>query len=234
MFKQFVTLLRGRTNDTAEIVLDGHALTILRQQLRECADAIGAARRAVAVAIAQNDQETQQCQRVIARIADLERRTLSAMEQGKNELAREAAESIAILEMERDNSLTAQKSFASEISRLKTIVRASEMRLRELERGQRLATATEKTQRLRETGASSTLNALKDAESTLDRLRTRQKQLDVTAIAMAEMEGASDPAALIEKLADSGCGVPLKTRADDVLRRLSEAARPSATTEIPA
>jgi phage shock protein A len=222
MIKQFVALVRGRACDAAETALDGSALTILRQQIRDCVAAVSAARRATAIAIAQNDQEIQQCKRLIARIGDLDGRTLIALEQGKHDLAREAAETISLLECERDASLAAQSGFASEIERLKRTVRASEMRLRELERGQRIASAVEKTQRLRETAPGSGLSALKDAEQTLERLRTRQKQLDAAAAAMSEMELTGDPETMSERLAEAGCGAPLKSRADDVLQRLTE------------
>ncbi len=228
MFKQIVTLIRGRSYEAGEAVVDAHALPILRQQIRDCADAISAARKAVAIAIAQNDQEVEHSKRIIARIADLEVRAVAALEQGKTELAQEAAETIAHLENERDASLDAQRRFTGEITRLKSIVRNSETRLKELERGQRIATVTDKTQRLRETGAHSSLNALKDAESTLDRLQKRQREIDVTVIAMAEMEITNDPSVLSEKLAAAGCGAPTKSRAEDVLKRLSERQKPAA------
>ena len=65
-----------------------------------------------------------------------------------------------------------------------------------------------------------------DAEETLLRLRTRQKQID--AAAMAEMEQSGDPAAVSEKLAAAGCGMPLRSSADAVLERLaSKIAKPA-------
>ncbi|MGX5843494.1 PspA/IM30 family protein [Mesorhizobium sp. ArgA1] len=221
MLKQFFALVRGRSYEAAETVVDRNALVILRQQIRDCADAIAAARRAVAIAIAQNEQEVLQFKKLVVRIDDLEKRTIAAIDQGQNELAREAAETIAMLESERDASSEAQKSFSTEIERLKRIVRASEMRLRELQRGQRIVAAVDSTQRLRESAPGSSLSALKDAEETLLRLRTRQKQIDATAAAMAEMEQSGDPAAVSEKLAAAGCGAPLRSSADAVLQRLA-------------
>lgn len=221
MLKQFFALVRGRSYEAAETVVDRNALVILRQQIRDCADAIAAARRAVAIAIAQNEQEVVQFKKLVVRIDDLEKRTIAAIEQGQNELAREAAETIAMLEAERDASSEAQKSFSTEIERLKRIIRVSEMRLRELQRGQRIVAAVDSTQRLRESAPGSSLSALKDAEETLLRLRTRQKQIDATAAAMAEMEQSGDPAAVSEKLAAAGCGAPLRSSADDVLERLA-------------
>ncbi|MBM2714486.1 PspA/IM30 family protein [Mesorhizobium caraganae] len=222
MLKQFFALVRGRSYEAAEAVVDSNALVILRQQIRDCADAIAAARRAVAIAIAQNEQEVAQFKKLVVRLDDLEKRTIAAIEQGQNELAREAAETIAMLEAERDASSEAQKSFGTEIERLKRIIRVSEMRLRELQRGQRIVAAVDSTQRLRESAPGSSLSALKDAEETLLRLRTRQKQIDATAAAMAEMEQSGDPAAVSEKLAAAGCGAPLRSSADAVLERLTK------------
>jgi len=226
MLKQFFALMRGQSYEAAEAIADRNALVILRQQIRDCADAIAAARGSIAVAIAQNNQEILQYRQLVARIEDLEKRTVSALEQGRNELAREAAETIALLETERAASEDAQKSFGTEIERLKRIVRASEMRLRDLQRGQRVVAATDKTQRLRETAPGSSLSALKDAEETMFRLRIRQKQIDAAAGAMAEMEQSGDPAAMSEKLAAAGCGAPLKSSAAAVLERLAKTMGP--------
>ena len=55
MFKEILTLMRGRAYEAQEAVVDSHALAILRQQMRECAEAVNASRRAVAIAVAQND-----------------------------------------------------------------------------------------------------------------------------------------------------------------------------------
>jgi phage shock protein A len=225
MLKQFLALVRGTAYESAEAAVDRHAVTILRQQIRDCAEAIGAARRAVAIAIAQNGQEVERHRRLVARIDDLEARTVAALEQQKAELAREAAETIALLEAEREASEQAQKTFAVEIERLKRVVRQSEMRLRELQRGERIAAATDKTQRLREAAPTSGLSALRDAEATLARLRLRQKEIDATAAAMDAMEESIDPAALSGRLAEAGCGAPLRSSADDVLARLKARVR---------
>lgn len=221
MFRQIAALVRGRAHEATEAALAPHGVTILRQQIRDCAAAVAAARRAVAVAIAQNGQEIAQHGRILTRIADLEARTISALEQSKAELAREAAETIAHLEAERDASEAAQRRFSAEIERLRRIVANAESRLGELQRGERLAAATQATQRMRVAHPSSGLATLRDAEQTLDRLRQRQAEIDATASAMEEMELAGDPGIVAQKLAAAGCGAPLKTTADDVLARLS-------------
>lgn len=225
MFKQIITLFRGAANTASEDFTDRHALLILQQQMRDSAHALSAARKAVAVAMAQNKQEQAQHKQLVERLKDLEDRAVAALEQDKQDLAREAAETIAMLEAERDASSQAQAQFTTEITRLRANVRGAEMRMRELQRGQRIASATDKAQKLRTQVPESGLSSLTDAEETLSRLRQRQQHIDLTAEAMAELDATDNPARTIEKLAEAGCGKPLKSDADDVLERLAKRAK---------
>ncbi len=222
MFRPIIQFLRGRANDQVEEFADRNGLTILKQQIRECASAHAAAQKAVAVAIAQNKQEARQHEEISARIADLESRTMAAMEQGKDDLAREAASSIAILEAERAASEKALKQFDTEIARLRRIVEDAKLRLRALQRGERLATATSRTHTLRNTGTEGAMASLNEAEQTLSRLRQRQQEIDDTAAVIEEMDRTGTPEAVAEKLAQAGCGAPIKEAADDVLARLQK------------
>src|SRR5262249_46455760 len=89
MFKQIVTLVRGRSYEAGQELVDRNALAILRQQIRDSAEAVSAARRAVAIAIAQNEQEATHLKRLIERIGDLEARAVAAIDKGEAGLARE-------------------------------------------------------------------------------------------------------------------------------------------------
>jgi phage shock protein A len=219
MFKQILTLIRGQVFDAEQEFVDRNALPLLAQQIRDVEEAMQATRRAVAVTIAQNQQEEAQYRLLKAKINDLESRTIAALEQGKDVLAREAAEAIALLEAECQTSEAAQAQFAAEISKLQTVIRNSEARIRELKRGERLARATDSAQRLNNTLPGG-LSTIKEAEATLERLRGRQRQIDLTAAVLMEMDQATEPSAIIGKLADAGCGTPLRTTGDDVLARL--------------
>ncbi|MGR9174686.1 PspA/IM30 family protein [Rhizobium leguminosarum] len=228
MFKLISILLRGRAHDAEQAFADRNAVPLLAQQIRDAAQSIQSARRSVAVAIAQNEQEKGQHTTIVARIADLEVRASAALTKGNEGLAREAAEAIAYLEAERDASEKAQAQFTSSIDKLKAIVRASEARLQELQRGERLARATQEAQKLDVVVAGPGLATLDDAEETLARLRLRQSQNELTAAALKDMEGSIRPAGIIEKLANAGCGAPLRSSADDVLARLKSRITPAA------
>lgn len=220
MFKQILTLLRGRTFEAEQEFLARNAMPLLGQQIRDAAGAIQSARRAVAIAIAQNEQEVAQHKVALARIADLETRAIAALEKGTDSLAREGAEAIGWLETECAASEKAQAGFHASIERMKSVVRASEARLRELQRGERIARATEQTQKLDRSSTTVGLATLSEAEETLLRLRTRQQEIDTTAEALREMDAGTDPSAVIEKLAKAGCGAPLTPDPDAILARL--------------
>lgn len=218
MFKQILTLMRGRVHEAEEAFGDRHALPILAQQIRDAARGVEAARRAVAVAIAQNRLETENAERLAARIKDLESRAIAALEMGRDDLAAEAAGSIARLETELQNARQVQAEFSGGIDRLRQAVRQSEMRLSALRRGERLALARDRTRRLSNDAPGD--NTLADAEATLARLERRQREAELTAEALTTLETGPDPVALAEKLAAAGCGRPLVTSADEVLQRL--------------
>ncbi|KPF41217.1 PspA/IM30 family protein [Rhizobium sp. AAP43] len=220
MFKQILTLMRGRTYEAQEAFTYHHALPILAQQVRDAARGVEAARRAVAVAMAQNRIEAENAERLSKRIADLETRAIAALEKDRNDLAAEAASSIARLETELQNARQVQSEFATGIERLRQAVRQSEMRLAALRRGERLAVARERTRKLTADVPGEDLSTLADAEATLARLEQRQRQSELTAEALASLEADSDPSALVERLAAAGCGRPLVTSADEVLERL--------------
>src|SRR5215475_5519423 len=101
MIKSFWTLLRGATHSAEQELLDQSALLILDQHIRDAAAGIERAKRALAVAIAQDEAEGKRLESTLSRIADLEDRAVAALNGGSEELAAEAAEAIAVMEADR-------------------------------------------------------------------------------------------------------------------------------------
>lgn len=224
MFKTVLTLFRGSVASAGEELEDRSALLILDQQMRDAAAAVERSKRTLALAIAQDQQEGRRLDTTNARIADLEVRATAALDGGREDLAREAAQAIAGLEADRDAALTARALFASEIGRLKRHVANAEARLTELDRGRRLARASEAVRTLRRGGIEAARPyeaTLPEAENTLKRLRDRQIEAQAADQALIELDAASGPLATAEKLAEQGFGPRLKTTADDVLARLN-------------
>jgi phage shock protein A len=225
MLKALVTLVRGRTALIAEELGDKNALLILDQQMRDATGALDRAKKALAVAIAQESQEQRRQDATLARIADLETRAVAAIEAGREELATEAAEAIATLEVERDASSTARTLFAGEITKLKGHVLQQQMRFSQLERGRRIARAAEAVRiarRGRIEGAPVFAGTLAEAETTLARLREHQVEADAAEAALDALDATTSPVAVAEKLSAEGFGPRLKPNAADVLARLTE------------
>src|ERR1700751_4317992 len=224
MFKTVLTLFRGGIAVAGEELEDRTALVILDQQMRDAAAAVDRSKRTLALAIAQDQQEGRRLETTNARIADLEVRAPAALEGGREDLAREAAQQIANLEADRDAAMTARTLFAQEIVRLKRHVANAEARLTELDRGRRIARASEAVRSLRKSGIEAARpyeSTLPEAENTLRRLRERQLETQAADEALIELDAASGPLATAEKLAEQGFGPRLKSTADDVLARLN-------------
>src|SRR6478672_5806128 len=224
MFKTVLTLFRGSVAVAGEELEDRSALLILDQQMRDAAAAVERSKRTLALAIAQDQQEGRRLDTTNTRIADLELRATAALDGGREDLAREAAQQIAHLEADRDAAMTARTLFASEITRLKRQVSSAEARITELDRGRRLARAAQAVRALRRGGieaGSPYESSLPEAENTLKRLRERQMEAQAAYEALVELDIASGQMATAEKLAEQGFGQRLKSTADDVLARLN-------------
>jgi len=223
MFKTVLTLFRGSVAAAGEELEDRSALLILDQQMRDTATGVDRSKRALALAIAQDQQEARRLEATNARIADLEVRAGAALEGGREDLAREAAEAIAGLEADRDSAMTARALFATEITRLKRYVASAEARITELDRGRRIARAAEAVRAARRGGFEASRpyeSTLSEAEATLKRLRERQTESDAADQALMELDAVNGPLSTAEKLAEQGFGPRLKSTADDVLARL--------------
>src|SRR5215813_7218242 len=216
MFKTVFTLFRGSVAAAEEELQDRTALLILDQQMRDAAAAVDRSKLTLALAIAQDQQEGRRLETTCARIVDLEVRATAALEGGREDLAREAAQQIANLEADRDAAMTARTLFAQEIARLKRHVSSAEARLTELDRGRRIARASEAVRALRRGGVEAARpyeSTLPEAENTLKRLRERQIAAQSAAYALMELDASSGPQATAERLAEQGFGPRLKSTA---------------------
>ncbi len=223
MFNTIITLMRGRAAAAGEQVADRNALVILDQQMRDATGALERAKKATALAIAQDRQEGQRLDGIIRQIGDLEVRVSAALEAGNEALAREGAEAVARLEADRDAAQTARSLFAAEIERLRAHVIHAEGRIAALDRGRRIARAAQAVRGMRQgriEEAGPYQSTLSEAEATLKRLREHQAEAQAAEEALDEIDAASGPARAAEKLAAEGFGPRLKTSADDVLARL--------------
>ena len=223
MFKTLMTMVRGHAAAAGEEMADRNALIILDQQMRDSTAALVRAKRALALAIAQDNQEGRRRENVLAQIADLETRVTAALAASNEVDAREGAEAISQLEDECNAAQTARSLFAAEIGRLKAHVAQAESRIAALDRGRRIARAAEAVRGLKKGRIETALPhkaTLSEAEGTLTRLRDRQAETHAAEEALDAIDASSSPLRAAEKLAAEGFGPSIRSTADNVLARL--------------
>lgn len=224
------TLARGAAAQACEEAHDRHALLVLDQQIRETAADLERGRRMLAAAMAGDSAEARRLTQVEARAADLETRAVAALAAGREDLAREAAEAITSLEAERDALRAARATFAAEVVRMRTVLADATRRQAALERGRRVAAASEAVRRLRRTEGVRDRATLRDAEATLTRLQRIQAEATDTDDALAAIETPEE--ALAERLEREGFGPRTRPSSDDVLARLRSRAEAARTASV--
>jgi len=214
MYKQIIALIRGQSYTSVAQVTERHALTILDQQIRDAAAAIGQAKRALAVAVAEDGQEKARLDAMAARQAGLEARAVAALQGGREDLALEAAGAIAELQADREAAGTARSAFGREIAQLRERLKDAERRFGALHRGRRLARVGEAVRRSRQFDGAL---AVSDAEETLAGLRERQVLAAAADDAMAGVTTISQT--IEERLGQAGFGAA-RPNAEAILARL--------------
>jgi len=179
-----------------------------------------AARRALAVAIAEEEREIKRRDVFAAKLSDLEQRAIEALRGGRDDLAGNAAEVIAAVETEIKASTQASVRFAAEVALARREVDAQRRRLADLDRGRRLARVGVALN----TAPREGVDALSAAESALASVEAANH--DARAI-REELAPPTDR--LIEQMADHGFGPPTRVLAADVLERLRVKALVSTT-----
>jgi phage shock protein A len=236
MFKTIVTLMRGAAARAEEDFADRHALLILDQQIRDAAAATESAKRALSIAIAQDEAEAKRLETTLARIADLEERATAALADRRADLANDAAEAIALMEADRDAIKEARAAFATDVAQLRSAVTNAGHRLAELERGRRIAVAAESVRRLKAragTPSGSGMSALAEAEKTLQRLRQRQAEATFADHAYESLDPGLNPTATATRLEAAGYGRRTRPTAADVLERLRRKSGPQTAPQTP-
>jgi phage shock protein A len=231
MFKVLLTIFRGANARVHNQIVDQHALLILEQQIRDSVSALERAKKALAIAIAQDQQEERRLNDIKRRLEDMETRVCEALFAKRDDLSMEGAQVIAQLEGERDSAQTAHTLFASEITRLKAHVQQAQGRITAIQQEQRIAKASEAVRVLRRGRIDPALpheSTLSEAETTLKRLREKQQETQLAEDALDALNAATHPLTVAEKLAEHGFGPRLKSTADDVLTRLKARVNESA------
>ena len=223
MLKILTTLMRGAAAEAEQAVFDANALRILEQQLRDAAGALESSKKELACVMAHRASEARAIDALNQRVAELETSGSAAISGGREDLARDVATVIAATEDERTERTAAMQHFDTDIARLRQLSDDGRKRLIELRRGLELARAQDALRRAGANGRRALATgsgALRDAETTLAKIRESHLQSDDIAEAHATLDADASGKSLDDRLAAAGFGPTLRTKPDDVLERL--------------
>lgn len=223
MLRTLTTLLRGAVAEAEDAVFDANAIRILEQQLRDAAASLEVSRRELACAIAHEASEARAIEALAHRMRELEESAAKALAAAREDMAQEAAVVIAAIEDEAAERRAALERFATDVRRLKLVAEDGRKRLAELRRGLELSRAQEALRRAGANGRRALAQgsgSLREAETTLARIREQNLKDQDVAAALDEMERRASGDDVADRLSAAGFGPKVKTNPADVLARL--------------
>ncbi len=233
LFKQLVTLLRGKSHEAGEAVIDRNALTILDQQIRDATTAQAKARDDLATLTAKRRLIEKDLEALSAQRDKYEASARAAMARGDMGLAREVAERLAKIEAEGTAKVPQVEEMRGAEDRLRQIIGGTDGKIEAFRREIEIVRANESVQRAQASVAASAGGAagqLGSAADSLKRLKERQAIRDERFKAAEELELQRTGGDLDEKLRTAGL-LPGSSSADDILARLGGPSSAGALTD---
>lgn len=222
MFAAFRTLVMGAGARAEETVRQRYAVDLLEQKIRESEAALSASKETLAALILRERNERANLDKVGKQIADLEDRAKSALSAGSDELARNAATTIAEIENEREVREKTVEQLAGKVGRMRLSIEKAHRRIVDLRQGMIQARAIDaearaqrKLDRLLGGGTS-----IREAQQLLDSILDRDDPFEESR-ALDEIDDELNHTSVRDRLAEAGHGPRTRHTADDVLARLN-------------
>nr|WP_298166813.1 PspA/IM30 family protein [uncultured Pseudomonas sp.] len=228
VWSKLLTALRGGANEMGEAVVDGQALRILDQEIRDADLELRKSKEALAEIMAKQKLAAERVGKSAEKIAEYEQYALKALEAGNEALATEVAEKIANLETAQAGEREQAEAYAASVAQLRKAVTQAEGHIKRLKQQVDTVKATESVQKAQMAVAhryGGSQAKLHTAVESLERIKHKQAERAAKMEAAAELAETSSPDdALDVKLRAAGI-VPANASADSVLARLKEKAK---------
>lgn len=221
MFATFRTLMTGASARAEERVRDVYSIELIDQKIRESGQALKAAKLSLASLIQRERAETRQLEQLQSRAKDLMERAAQAMDEGREDLAREAAQAVADMENEAEIRRETLRRLETRILQLRQSLEAMDRRITDLKQGAIAARAVRREQEMqkrlgRHLGGD---DAATEAEELIARVLNRDDPFEQGQI-LAEIDRGLERSDIADRMAEAGFGSASKTSASDVLARL--------------
>tara|TARA_B100000929_G_scaffold48657_3_gene35132 strand:- start:2252 stop:3022 length:771 start_codon:yes stop_codon:yes gene_type:complete len=234
-FGKLWTALKGGANEAAEKAADSQAFRILDQELREADANLKQARSDLAGLMASSKKIEKRLDGLYTKEETDIGNARSAMEAGREDLARQLAQRISATrdEIARDEKDLEQMR-ANERQMLQT-VRETESRIQAMKREVESVKATDSLQKAQSAIASShsgVNSKLGSAMGSLERIRDRQNTTAARIEAGAELEALESGADLDRQLLEAGIG-GRRSSEDDILAEIAGPSKSAPQLEGP-
>lgn len=231
IWSKLLTAMRGGANEVGEALVEGQALRILEQEIRDAETQLHTSKEALAQIMARHLLASEREKNSISKIEELEHYALKALASGDETLATEVAEKIAALETLMPETQAQTLSLGTSTAQLRKAITMAQDRIHALKQQMDSVKTTESVQKAQlavSQSCGAPVASLQVAEESLDRLKLKQAELGAKIEATAQLAVLSNPdAALENKLIAAGI-VPSKPSASSVLTRLRARPHPEA------
>jgi phage shock protein A len=221
MFTTLRTLFRGADARAEEQMRSRYAVELIDQKIREAQTGLTAAKATLATLIQRERIEARQISALTSRAGDLSARAKEALAAGREALATEAAEAIAVMENELALRRETVERLAVRILRLRGSVEATHRRIVELKQNAISARAVHQEYAIqsRLTATVTGDNPIAEAEELIASVLSREDPHEQGEI-LRDIDRNLDRADLGDRMAAEGFGKATRTTAADVLAQL--------------
>jgi len=219
MFNTLSTLIKGSQARTNDRMRDHFAIDLIDQKIREADGSLKAAKATLASLILRHRNESKQIEVLDKRIIDLTSRAKAALEDGREDMATEAA--VAIAQMENESTLRCETAnrLEAKITRLRHSVETAHRRIINLKQSAVAAKAAQAEQKMQARMAPGVENSFEEAEELIARVMGREDPFEQGEV-LRDINAALNNEDIGDTLAREGYGPATKSTAADVLARL--------------
>lgn len=222
MFNVLKTLIAGANARSEDNIQNYFAVDLLDQKIREADQDLERAKSTLASLIIRKRNEKRALDGLNSRIADLEERTLKAIEAQNDDLATQGAQAIAELQNEADIRSQTVNSLTSKTDRMQLSIEKMHRRIVSLKQGMieaRSIDAECRAQKSMNRSIGKSTN-IREAEKLIDRIKGRDDPFEENEV-LEEIDAGLNHTNTKDALAEAGFGGKTKTSAEDVLARLA-------------
>lgn len=225
IWSKMVTALRGGVNEAGEAIIDGQALRILDQEVRDASEELRRSKDSLAEIMARQKLAEEKSRQIKCAIEEHEGYAIKALDKGDEALAHEVAERIASFENAFTSEQEVAASFSFSVEKLRAAIVQAEKNIKRLKQQVDTVKATENVQRAQAAVAerhSGSNSKMRTAMESLDRIKERQAFKDAQIKAANEMaQTDSENDSLKVKLEAAGITTN-GAAASDILARLRD------------